>query len=84
MQTEPRTWLTRLDHLLILEDLSGRNDIRVWIVTSAETFSNRNYYLNPDQIIWLENLEQDHMPIFTGRDNVTRVYCLGCTETSIK
>jgi hypothetical protein len=51
---------------------------RIWIITSAETYDKRPYYLSDSQLQWLNNIEQHHNPMHSGRDKITKVYCLGC------
>lgn len=51
---------------------------RVWVITSGETYGERDYYLDDAQRRWLDSLEATLAPAFTGRDGVTRVYCLNC------
>jgi len=62
----------------VLEFLSGFNGARVWVITSGETYPKREYYLNTVQQRWLHALETTRVPVFSGRDGVTKVYCLNC------
>jgi 4-amino-4-deoxy-L-arabinose transferase-like glycosyltransferase len=48
---------------------------RIWIITSAEHWDG---YFSPEQAAWLEEVQRTHQPVFTGRDGVTRVYCVHC------
>ncbi len=60
----------------LLKHASGR----VWVITSGETYGERDYYLDDAQRRWLDSLEATLAPEFTGRDGVTRVYCLNCSS----
>jgi 4-amino-4-deoxy-L-arabinose transferase-like glycosyltransferase len=51
---------------------------KLWFITSGETYSKREYYLNDQQRRWLDSLENSKTPLFVGHDNVTKVYCLNC------
>ena len=51
---------------------------RIWLITSGETFSREAQYLSPEQIEWLDAIEKSHHPVYTGRDNVSKVYCINC------
>ena len=62
----------------MIDSLVAHAPGRIWVITSAETRSNRAYYLDADQRRWLDSIERTLMPVFTGRDAVTAVYCLGC------
>lgn len=62
----------------ILKTLSSDKTRRTWLITSGETFEERESYLREDQLQWLENIESSHTPIFTGKDGITQVYCLNC------
>jgi 4-amino-4-deoxy-L-arabinose transferase-like glycosyltransferase len=53
---------------------------RVWLVTSGETYFERDYYLSPEQRAWLASVEKQDKAAFVGLDGVTRVYCLNCSE----
>ena len=62
----------------ILSDLLTDESKRFWLITSGETYYNRQYYLNDIQREWLKNIENDFTPVFTGKDSITRVYCIHC------
>ena len=51
---------------------------RIWLITSGETYSQRDIYLKEDQRQWIEHIESTHTPVFTGQDQITQVYCLNC------
>ena len=51
---------------------------RVFLITSGETISSQRYYMDADQIAWLENVKRKHAPAFTGEDGQTQVFCLNC------
>jgi 4-amino-4-deoxy-L-arabinose transferase-like glycosyltransferase len=53
-------------------------DGRVWLITSGETYGGRSYYLSARQAHWVDSLESALVPAFTGRDGISRVYCLNC------
>jgi 4-amino-4-deoxy-L-arabinose transferase-like glycosyltransferase len=65
----------------VLDSLSEDVGPKVWIITSAETAHRRSYYLTESQQRWLAKMEDSVAPVFTGRDGITRVYCLRCEET---
>lgn len=65
----------------ILDRLHRARDIRVWVITSAETAHRRDYYLDDAQRRWLSELKVSHQPVFVARDGITRVYCLHCSPT---
>jgi len=62
----------------ILDALTRDKAHRIWLITSGETYNYRDLYLRGEQLQWLENIESTHTPVFTGKDKITRVYCLGC------
>jgi len=62
----------------ILETLTKDKNRRIWLITSGETYSRRDLYLREGQLQWLENIELNYSPVFTGKDKITQVYCLGC------
>ncbi len=62
----------------ILRSISSDKSQRVWLITSGETFYKRDLYLIDEQLQWLEEIESSHSPVFTGKDNITQVYCLHC------
>ena len=55
---------------------------RLWLITSAETYAERSYYLDPGQRTWLDSIERSIMPSFIARDGVTKVYCVNCRQTN--
>jgi uncharacterized membrane protein len=63
-----------------LDSIIGHTSGRVWLITSGETAANRSYYLDEWQLRWLDSLESDRRPVFTGRDGVTQVYCVNCSD----
>ncbi|HEX6938519.1 MAG TPA: glycosyltransferase family 39 protein [Longimicrobiales bacterium] len=67
-----------LADLAVVDSLLAHATGRIWVVTSGETFAERSYYLDPAQRRWLDSIEAAVAPAFTGRDGVTRVYCLNC------
>jgi hypothetical protein len=65
---------------VIVDSLLAHAAGRVWVITSGETYVERDYYLDDAQRRWLDSLEATLAPVFTGRDGVTRVYCLNCSR----
>jgi 4-amino-4-deoxy-L-arabinose transferase-like glycosyltransferase len=63
----------------ILTTLTQSNK-RIWLITSAETYPNRNYYLSEQQRKWLSDVETKYVPVFVGRDEITKVYFLNCNK----
>jgi 4-amino-4-deoxy-L-arabinose transferase-like glycosyltransferase len=63
-----------------LDSVLNRSPGRVWLITSGETAANRSYYLDDWQADWLDSLASDRSPAFTGRDGVTQVYCVNCSD----
>jgi hypothetical protein len=59
----------------VLSELQEK-DKRIWLITSAETISQRHLYLNKKQIEWLNEIEAKYRPQYVGRDNLTKVYLL--------
>lgn len=55
-----------------------RSSRRIWLITSAQVAPDRQYYLNEKQRHWLGKIERENAPVFVGRDNLTKVYCLNC------
>ena len=51
---------------------------RIWLIISGETFSRKTQYLSQEQIEWLTAIEESYPPVYTGRDNASRVYCINC------
>jgi hypothetical protein len=68
----------------ILNSLLNDKTRNVWVITSGETVHNREYYLNAEQRQWLEFVEREYTPVFTGRDQITKVYCLNCPTKNPK
>lgn len=64
----------------ILQKLTASPDKRIWLITSGETFHQRKHYLNTEQQAWLDAIEKNNQPVFTGKDNISFVYCLHCEE----
>jgi len=62
----------------ILTAISNDRSRKVWLITSGETYYQRDLYLTKEQRQWLENIEANETPVFTGQDKITRVYCLHC------
>ncbi len=62
----------------ILRSIENNRSQRVWIITSGETFYERDLYLISEQLQWLKEIESSHTPVFTGKDNITQAYCLHC------
>jgi len=67
----------------LLSSLLADETQRFWLITSGETYTNRQYYLNENQREWLSNLETSFTPVFTGKDNVTQVYCIHCNDNNL-
>ena len=68
----------------ILNTIGKSEKRRTWVITSAETFPARNYYLSPEQRRWLSDIEERNSPVFIGRDGVSKVYCLNCSPKVLK
>jgi uncharacterized membrane protein len=66
----------------ILDTISNDKSHRIWLITSGETYYQRDFYLKEEQRQWLENIESTQTPVFTGKDKITRVYCLHCDITN--
>ena len=64
----------------LLSSLLADETQRFWLITSGETYTYRQYYLNEKQREWLSNIETSFTPVFTGKDNVTQVYCIHCND----
>jgi uncharacterized membrane protein len=62
----------------ILNAITKDKSHKIWLITSGETYNQRDQYLMEDQQQWIEKIESTHTPVFTGKDKVTRVYCLNC------
>jgi hypothetical protein len=54
------------------------SDKKIWLITSGETVHNRKHYLNKKQQLWLDEIVENNHPAFTGKDNISFVYCLHC------
>lgn len=61
-----------------LSTITNDKSHRIWLITSGETYHQRNLYLRKDQHQWIEYIESTHTPAFTGQDQITQVYCLNC------
>ena len=64
----------------ILSKLLADKSRRIWIITSGETYSQRNFYLNDKQREWLNSIESSFKPVYTGHDSITQVYCIHCNS----
>ncbi len=62
----------------ILDFLTNNKNQKIWLITSSETYYLRDLYLSDNQRQWLETIENSYTPVFTGKDEITRVYCLNC------
>jgi len=62
----------------ILKILKQNKNNRLWLITSGETNHKPDYYLSAAQHQWLTEVENTQSPRFTGRDGITKVYCLNC------
>lgn len=69
-----------LGDVAVVDSLLAHAKGRIWLITSGETYAERDYYLDEAQRRWLDSLEATLAPAFTGRDDVTRVYCLNCSS----
>ena len=65
----------------VLNKLLALNNKRIWLITSGETFHQRQHYLSKKQRLWLETIEKNNQPVFTGKDNISFVYCLNCENS---
>jgi hypothetical protein len=61
-----------------IDEALGSAQGKVWLITSGETFLQRDFYLTEEQRLWLDSVETNTEPEFTGADGVTKVYCLNC------
>ena len=66
----------------ILKSITNNNSRKIWLITSGETHYNRDWNLTKEQQQWLENVESNEIPVFTGQDKITRVYCLNCKNVN--
>ena len=60
------------------EALASRQDVNVWLITSAESHGYRDQGLDAPRLEWIEGVFDTHEPLFTGRDGTSFVYCLSC------
>lgn len=65
----------------ILKTITNNKTRKIWLITSGETHNQRGLYLREDQRHWLENIESNNRAIFTGKDDITKVYCINCNAT---
>lgn len=54
---------------------------RVWLTTSGEIEPDDEIAFNEDQRALLVGLEASGEEVFTGRDGITKVFCLNCSGT---
>ncbi len=62
----------------ILKTITNDNSRKLWLITSGETHFHRDWNLTKEQQQWLDNVESKEIPVFTGQDKITKVYCLHC------
>jgi hypothetical protein len=62
----------------VLSSIENNSTKRIWVITSAETYFARDLNLKEYQLNWLENIESSYKPVYTGRDKITKVYCINC------
>jgi hypothetical protein len=74
VESRPGHDVAMLDSLV--EDTPGR----VWLITSGETAPSLDHYLTSLQRAWLDSVGRARGPAFTGRDGVSKVYCLNCPD----
>lgn len=72
---------SKIGELDEIKRVLGEKGKRAWLITSGETYNKWEFYLNKAQQQWLFNIFKSHKPAFTGRDNVTRVYCFNCEDS---
>lgn len=63
-------------------DTIAQSSKRIWLITSAELSTSRKFILGDEQLEWLADIESRYTPVFVGRDNVTKVYCLNCDDNT--
>jgi 4-amino-4-deoxy-L-arabinose transferase-like glycosyltransferase len=68
----------------ILNSICTNTTHRAWVITSGETYTKRDYYLSVFQQKWLARLEETHKPVKIGRDGITKVYVIDCSDPSKK
>lgn len=64
----------------VLSDLLADTSRKIWVITSAETYYHRDYYLNHQQRDWLRLIEETYTPVYVGQDDISKVYCLHCDQ----
>ncbi len=64
----------------IVDTLSDNNKDRIWLITSAETQTNKEFYLSNKQLAWVNKIEQDNAPTYLGLDGISKVFCINCNE----
>lgn len=62
----------------LAEEVLTTGDRRIWIITSAQAGGDKARFLDREQRAWLKSIDSKSPPLYTGRDNNTKVYCLGC------
>ena len=62
----------------ILSEIERIDSRRIWLITSGEIFGDHDLYLTEEQRLWRMKVESSYKPVFTGKDNVTKVFCLNC------
>jgi hypothetical protein len=64
----------------LINSVSGPTAGRIWIITSAETGVDKTRFLDMEQRAWLDSIDSKYPPAYVGRDNLTKVYCVGCAK----
>lgn len=59
-----------------LDFLKSIKDRRIWVITSAETSINKEYFLSADQFEWLNGIKGNYKPVHEGDDGITQVFLL--------
>jgi hypothetical protein len=62
----------------VLKSLARIKDRKIWVITTSEILQAREHYLGKAQSQWMNNIEENLKPVFTGKDKITKVYCLNC------
>ena len=62
----------------IVDKLRNNGNQRIWIITSAETQSDKEFYLSKKQLSWMSKIENEYSPVYVGLDGITKVYCINC------
>lgn len=62
----------------IVDSLRNNKKQRIWLITSAETQSDKEFYLSKKQLSWMNTIMHKYSPAYVGLDGVSKVYCINC------